>query len=629
MTILSQPHELTWGSLVCDSVVEPDVAWRCETLAAGSSFGAPVPLVEVVQSWLADGSLATVTRWGNRRVSFRVRLSAPDGLALAQAEAAFMAEVTAERPSPLVWTPPAFDGWPAVYDVVAVVEFGQDFGDGWDFDEKYRLHRFYTVTLECLPWVHPLDKTVIPAIPAPVDPATPASFAPINTADSTQNWTGRHNPVSGAWSSLVLSATGGYVRYSGTLNWNEAGNYPRQGLRYDFGTLVTDPTRPYLYIEFDITPTTPTLAWWLRWNFNSNSDPGTLAEAPVGVETLANGNIRAYWEVPTQGIPVINSVLLDYEPVRPGTASATWSHRIDVYEIGLVDKVAIVGTNGFQVARTAQIGGTAPTQAAIRFDAGADPLVGTTAMVYTGGSPVVPLRPLLTSSATVTVDATKISGAYNDLSVATKYVVPISRLSRAGYTILARLNGTGDFTVSWTAKIVSTAGALIPGSEVVESGDMLCSNPVSNGDPWMIHVLGKAPMPVVATEGDVEHAVEVSLSMATGGASVQLDAAWLCDTDTGAVTVIYEPSANQLSAIELRSPQVDSPVPEAVGTWITYGIQNIDRLVTDEGTHEIRPGTLHVYTATDLAQYAECSLELYERFHTYPGPGLPTTQEEV
>lgn len=616
--LYTQPHELTWGDLVIESEVPTDVPWRIDMLADSASLGNPVPLVEVVDSILTDGSLSVVTSYGNREVTIRVRVAAPDGIALAQAEAAFMAEVMAERPAPLVWIPPSGGAWPCVFDVVTV-KYEGDYSGGWDHSEKYRACLYYTLTFECLPWTRPLETSTIPAIPAPEDPDVDPTFNAINTADSTTGWTGRRNPTTGgAWSSLALTATGGKVRYSGILNWNNAGNYPRLGLRYAFpGGLTPDPAQPYLYFEHKITPGSAGAAPWVRWNYVNDSNTGVLAAA-VAREALDNGNFRSYFEVPTDFS--VTAVLFDHQPVRPGTNSATWTHGIEAYEIGLVDRIAIDGTNGFQVARTADVGGTAPTQAAIRFDAGADPLVGSTALIYTGASPVVPLRALRTESAGVDPDDTMISGATNSLGVEMVFRVPVSRLSVANYSLLARLNKTGSFTVSWSARIVDSAGADMPGSDVVESGAMLCTN--STTDPWMIHHLAEIPMPIIALEGSVDHAVEITLSMATGGGGVLIDEAWLADTENGAVTVIHEPSDKLLTAIELRSPQLDAPRPAVMGTWDGYGTQDISRLATLFGTHLVKPGRLHVFTATDLAKYAPCSLTYYERFHTRPGPPL-------
>lgn len=609
---LDQPHELTQGSLVYDSDLDPDVPWAFTTLAEDSTFGNPVPLVEEVRSMLTDGSLAVVTGHGNREVSFRLQVAAADGQAMAQAEAALMAEKMAERPSPLVWTPPMVGAWPAVFDVVHM-DIQRDHSAGWDIDERFRQHRFYTITLVCLPWARDPEATVIEALPRPTDPNLPATYQVIDACTSLTGWEVTDNY--GGWTGEAISLPGdGSIQASGTATASTSPRY----LNLNRTGSVTMGTTPYLTVDVVQSHTLQPL------------------DSPIAIAVTSGGQ-------GTGNLPILAMQAIEIAGVGPATryiveppatftklfVSAGWVARPGgstalywrIYEVGRTDRIEVNGSSGFQIARTAEVGGTAPTQAALSFDAGPDPLIGSSALVYTGSSEVVPMRTLRTSSATVTVDTTMISGARNDLSAPMVFRVPVSRLSQATYTLLARLSFTGSKTVAWQARVMSSTGTSIPGSDLVVSGSSLITN--STTDPWRIHSLAAIQMPVIAVEGSTTHVVEVTLSMTSGGNTVTVDEGWLCDTDAGAVTVLHEPSSYQLSSVELRSPQLDAPRSAVIGTWLTYGTQDISRLVDAFGAHLFKPGLLHVFTATDLAKYATCELTYYRRYHTHPGPDLP------
>lgn len=608
--LLDQAPELTQGPLAYDTPWTDDAPYQFRTLA-GLSFGNPVQLVEVVQSMLTDGSLVKVTGHDNREVTFRLMVSAHDGESMSLAEAALRAQERAERPSPLVWQPPMVDAWPAVYDVVSMKVENDHAGD-WDIDERYRHHRFYLVTMTCLPWVRDLEPTVIPALPVPTNPGTPATYTTIDTASDSTGWAvARCHSHHYTSASMSTGSTSGntYIRGTGTLEYTSGLGW--MGLRVA-GSSFSMSGDPYLTVDAagNVAP-----EGGVRISYREGSSVEWITVTAIAEQPGSDPAwTRYFFEVPD------TFTALRVEGWWSGTASPS-VRTLSVYEIGRTDRIEINGSNGFQIARTATVGGSAPTQAAIQFDATPDPLVGSTAVIYTGLSPAVPLRNHLTSSATVTVDAAKISGAYNDLSSAMVYRIPVSQFSQSTYSLLARLSSTGTFAVNWSAKVVASDGSAIPGSELVVSGTALLTN--STSEPWRIHDLGAIPMTVVGIEGTTTHKVEVSISMTSGGASVLLDEAWLFDTDDdrGAVTIVHEPSAFQLTTIEVRSPELDAPRPAVVGTWVTHGTQDITRL-SSMGTHMFKPGLLHVFTATDLAKYASCTLTYYRRHHTHPGPDL-------
>lgn len=601
-----QPYELTQGDIVYDGPISPDTPYTFHTLAPGSDLGNPVPVVEEVRSMLTDGSLAVVSSHANRTITFRLMIEAFDGLALAEAEAVLMAEKMADRPSRLIYTPMASDAWPAAFDVVHM-NIERDYEDDlWDLDERMHARRFYRVTWECLPWASDVDPTVIPALPVPTNPGVPATYTTIDTASTSTGWAvTRCHAEHYTSASMSTGSTSGntYIRGTGTLEYTSGLGW--MGLRVA-GSSFSMSGDPYLTVD---AATNVVADGGVRISYQA-STPTWVTVTAIASEALSADWTRHYFEVPD------TFTALRVEGWWSGVASPS-VRTLDVYEIGRTDRVEINGSNGFQIARTATVGGSAPTQAALTFDATPDPLLGSTALIYTGQSPAIPLRNHRTSSATVTVDATKISGAYNDLSSAMVVRVPVSQFSQSTYSLLARLSSTDTITVNWSAKVVASDGSAIPGSELVVSGSALLTN--TTADAWKIHDLAAIQMPVVAIEGTTTHKVEVSISMTSGGASVLIDEGWLLDTDQGAVTVVHEPSAFQLTTVEVRSPELDSPRPAVVGTWVTHGTQDISRLASP-GTHLFEPGLLHVFTATDLAKYASCTLTYYRRHHTHPGP---------
>lgn len=619
MGIEQQAQELVWGAFVLDSEAVPDLPWKCETMAAGSDLGNPVPVVEEVASMLADGDLSTVTSYGNREIVFRIRISAHDGESLAQGASALLAEALKTLPSPLHYTPKIRGAWTCAFDVVTAKIEG-DYSDGWDVDEAYEHSRYYVVSWNCLPWAHDLESTVIPALPAPEDPETPENYQVIDTCDSNQNWARSVSPTTG-WTGLSGPvAAGGAVRVSGTrANGFGSGE---AWLTVELRNLAVDMSAtPFLVVDVDATSDAIVT---LGPGITVRYDDGTPVQpAAIKPHPSAAGRYLFYFDAPVSFAKV--KVRARFTELSP---SAKYLH---VYEIGRTDRVTSGTSKGFQVARTAVVGGSARTQAEIRAISDEGPLLNSTGLIYTGATPGIALRPLLVSSAApVTDDAAMVSGKRNTLASETVALVPVNQLAHANYALLVKLGALGTFTVSWSAKIVDAAGADIPGSEIVESGSMLCTN--NTGDGHMIHEIGDIPMPIVAIEGSTTHCVKVTISMSSGGAAVAFDDGWLLDTDNGDVTVFHQPTAYDLTAVELQSPRLDAPRQAVIATWGSHGAQDVitrGDIVTRIGTHNLKPGPLNILTVFDGKRWPAVELEFYRAHHTHPGPDYDHGTDEA
>src|SRR5690349_20716790 len=78
-------------------------------------FGEPQPIDVTLSSLMVDGSRTVTTRHENRTIALRVQVHAPDGLGLADGEAALTALEGAR--TTLSWTPPDGYGPTSVFRV--------------------------------------------------------------------------------------------------------------------------------------------------------------------------------------------------------------------------------------------------------------------------------------------------------------------------------------------------------------------------------------------------------------------------------------------------------------------------------------------------------------------------------
>ncbi|WGX98720.1 hypothetical protein [Nocardioides sp. L-11A] len=599
--VLDQAPELTWGGFVLRGETDPDVPWQCETLAT-TDFGNAVPIIEFIESSLiVDGGEAVVTGWERRSFTVEIRITAPDGQAMSQAQQALFAMVHGDEKPALLWTPPMVGAWTGAFDVLAVRFLRKwDVPGDWSHRERYLRQRVFQLEFTCKTWIRDPEPIIVPALPVPEDPDDPITVD-IDACNSLTGWT----------SPGTLHLGSGYIEVYST--GGSANNYWYTAIRTG---LVTMGTTSYIRITartaWSGVPSRPQVSFTPP----GGTSPGP--RLPIAEHPSSLGGLWVdYYFQPT--MPAFESMRIDVgrDHEKPWEDE---SLLLYVAHVARTEQIEVPGSNGFQVARTITIEGSGPTGAAITLDAGTSPLLGSTALIYTGQSEAIPLRQLRATSAPVTPDPATISGSRNTLASPTTWLVPVSRLAEATYDLNARLQFTGTARVYWTARLVATDGSDVPGSDVVRSGDILLRN--GSADPWKIHTLASMQMPIIKVQGLTTHKVEVTISMPVGGSAVTLDEGWLLDASNGAVTLVHEPSAHQLSGIEIQSPQLGAPRYAVVGTWVGFGSQDISRL-TRLGRHRFPPGLLHIFTATDLAKYAPCSLRYHRTHAQEPGPALP------
>lgn len=150
---------LTLGSL--DLMDKAGTPFAVATEAEGTEWGNPQPIEVAIRSLLQDGSIVAHEGDDNREVTLRVRITAPDSAALAQGEAALMAELY--KRNDLTYTPS--DGWsdPTVFDVVtsSLTHTMDDLGE-------VQGRRIYSVRLVCLPFGRSETATTVTPTPTSI-----------------------------------------------------------------------------------------------------------------------------------------------------------------------------------------------------------------------------------------------------------------------------------------------------------------------------------------------------------------------------------------------------------------------------------------------------------------------------
>lgn len=580
---MAQEHGLSWGALQFAGSVDPDLDYQIHALADGSNFGNPQPLLEIVKSLLSDGSLAVLQGWDNREVPIRLCVAAKGGIAgpaLAAAESALMAEVMALSKSPLVWVPPAQDAATCVFDVVAA-KLERDNGEGWDFDEVKREERYYLLTLTCLPFARTEESVVAAAIAPPPDPGDPPVVVDIDTCSSFTGWSATYVNLT----TTAGNTSGAYVYAGGTK-----GGAGTQSATLKRTGSVTMGATPILKVE----------AEWLAPG-NSGGIGTVSFDGGVGVAPLAIQGTTYYYAAPASFTTLAitggdNTALAGYRQLR-------------VHNVAKTDGIAPVSGTTRQQSRSAQVAGSAPTQAAVRLYDATPAVLGADIMIYTSRNTswTASLRPSRVSSAAVTPDATMVSGGRNTLTSAMTFEFPASAITEGTYALLARMNVTTGGDVGWSARMVDSTGATTLGSTVTASGTTALG--VTSG--YEVVTLASLGLPVVAVEDD--QMIELTL---TGTANMTLDEAWLFNLTDGALTWVREPTVQW---VEVRSPELGAARPSVYGGTGAVGENGvcIDWACESFGSHRFDPGTMQVFTVTTSSLASQSELEFYPRYHSH------------
>ncbi|WP_418061795.1 hypothetical protein [Pimelobacter simplex] len=597
---MTQQVKLGWAPLefVDPGAAAPAEGYLIEAMADGTDFGNPEARVEIVQSLLTDGALAVLEGWDNREAPIRLRLSAPAataGPALAAAEKALMAGVLAASKAPLVYTPAATSAATCVFDVVAA-KLERDTSDGWDLKEERREYRFYLLTLTCLPFARPESTVVTPAIPIPPNPGGVAVFQNLDTCDTVTNWAPSYEFSGQTEAEFTKSfgAVAGAVRSALAPGWWVQSVYP--GMKLTRTGALSMAGLPYLAVDVRVSHPA---AYGL---------PGIVIDGapvtPLAAEPVAGGFTRIY--VAATNFSALSVVVPQLS--RTQDSATRW---LEVSNVARTDAIGDkANSTSRQQSRTASVGGSAPTQAAIRLFDATPGALGTDTLIHTSTNLLwrPPLRRWISSSSAVTADTSLVSGGRNSLATPTTIRVAANLLSEGNYALMARMSVTAAGTLTWSARMVGASGSNTVGSSVVVSGSI----PVSTTAGYQVLNLAAIPLPVVAAEGD--QLVELVIS---GTASMILDEAWLFGLHDGALTWIRD--ADALTWVEVRSPELGAARPSVYGGTGARGSNSacIDWKCLSFGAHRFSPGVTQVFTITSSSLLSQSELEFYPRYHSH------------
>lgn len=577
----------------------PEFGYAVEAMADGTNFGNPEALLEVVKSLLTEGSLAVLEGWDNRVAPIRLRLSAPTaiaGPALAQAEKALMLAVTARIKAPLVYVPPAQDAVTCVFDVVAA-KLERDVSDEWDLEEVQREYRYYLLTLTCLPFARTEESVVVPALDPDPSPSIPPVFTTIDDCSTFTNWAtsfeGVVSPTSGAVDGYV-HATGrrallgsSVMRLTMTLPAPVPGPF-----------LVLDVHKAN-YADFDS---------WIEI-MNGSVVQAQVAPSSSRPSPIAANATRYMYDVSALGLVAGQKVRLTS---RPNSSSTTGSLR--VHHVSSADKMDGGTSTTRQLSRIAAVEGSAPTQAAIRLYDATPATLGRDVLIYTSSN--ADWNPALRAWMVTTggvADADAVSGTsnYSVSEPVLTYRIPAAMIAEGTYALVGRLYGDQG-TLSWSARIVGSAGAEVVGSGVVTSGSV--ELPASAAlETFEVHQLGVLSLPVVAAEAD--QMIELSITV---GASRVFDEAWLFSLTDGALTWVSGASED-LTWLEIRSPELGAARPSVYGGTGALGSGSVcvDWACESFGAHRFDPGLIQVFTVTSDSLVSQSELEFYPRYHSH------------
>jgi hypothetical protein len=570
-----------------------------QVMAEGTSRGNPVPIEVAVKSWLQDGSIVVTQGHDNREVRVRVRFIQADLTALATLEAALFAEL--EKPNTLTWTPA--NGPASVFVVVTSSLEQEDDFLGEQSDDPWRT---YSIRLVCEAFVRSASETVAAALAA-----NGTTTTLVNDGSATTNWTGAVNGVSttptvssGAIKVTNGSAVYGAVTVSATLT-----------------TSITTSSTKYLVVD-----------WKPEMSSNGNSlrafgDGVELSRAAETVSPTA-GFIRTWFgpvaasSIAALRLDHLTSILSPVDGGYDGSAAAIRSLYID--NINRTDIKPSLGT-ARQLLRAVPIGGSARSGASLAVEHSTNALGDVLVYVYPNSAVAYspPLRPYrVAGGATTTSDSTLVSGARDAINGATAtFDVPVSQLVAGGHLLVVRAysNILAAATLSWTAS--TRIGSTALGSTV--SGSRACTSAEISGPA--ILALGKVVLPTVdASPSSASTVVRITIT-ATSSGGVDLDEAWLFNTEIGALIGPVAcgsgaaASGGPARRLFIEPPSISTPRPRLL---IGHAADRSDAFYPAGALGgwqfpEFKPPSVNVLTVTTNALDASVTVRNFNRWHTH------------
>lgn len=579
-------HGLQFGALPLVGPLPADTPYtfRVGDVEEGFDFGNGDPVLTVVQSLLADGSLVSLDRKDNRQVSIPIMIKAPDGVSLAQGEAALAAEC--ERQNTLVWTPPDGDDFapPSVFVVVTSwLEFTFSGQDELNRSRRYLLH------ITAAPHVRSLVATTVEAIGGGVTPPAP-DVEVISDASSLTGWAA----INFGDAAPSLGTFGGedYVETS-----DDDGK--PMTLQYTHTSVLDLTGTPYLAIDY--------FAFAAELTFVKAGEVGSMVELPI----IADGGspLGTPWRrVLADLTPVLTAVERVELRVDHPIPELEWTSRLWIANVSATNGNAGSGTTR-QLYRYIDVGGSARAQGSIHLSHDDDSLGDV--LVWSGPAACLPpLRPFKISGEGATADTTTVSGSREQIETPFVVEVPHSALPAGSYALLARLRGVGS---TGQRDIAVSAQTYVGGVAVGPTQYIDKTIAIGSTTDWQIEELGVLHLPVTDAPGNSDAVVRITIENNTAATNVELDEAWAFNYTDGSLTWIADQAADK--NVWINAPTVEIPTvriytganPDQSDAYQVDG-----NSIRSWGDHLLGPGPWTAFTVTTDAEDAAVSGSFYK-----------------
>lgn len=598
---MSDDHDLILGGF--DLIRGTGDGWWVETIAEGMSFGEAEPNEVIQRTLLQDGDAVTIDRYGNRVITYQVRILARSAAILAKAGALLDAEIG--KRSTLTWTPPSTpdeDAPPASVFEVFSSRKSFEFNDLGEV-KPGTIGRIWTITLTCHPFAREADETVVSAVGPGEPPPTPST----TTVDECSSI--------GGWKKVETGLPETVTVVSGAIRVTKNSQPAQQSspVRVRRDGVVNLTGTPYLLVDIKMTS-------------------GTVAYLSSTVLRVDDGS--PIYPVATGPSPDDNTYTrLWFLPEVASFSTMTLSVNMIGISTGLrglgIDKV--IRTNvgpyigsGAQQFRQLQVGGSARALGSLLVEhetlALGDTLVYTNAEDGSGYQPSC--RQYRVAGGSQASDSTAVSGTADALNGGTAFTVeiPAGRVPAGSYAALGRLRAaaTGFPGINWN--VSSMVGTTKMGAR---SGSTTFGLTAST---WTIQQVANVTLPTVALAPGSSSKIRIELASAS---ALEIDELWLFNMTTGDLTWVNcgtaSPSAGGSSnRLWVDTANLDWPRP---AVWLGNAADGSDRrhvlAATEEqsrGTHTFPPGVVNLFTVTPNAPLAAASLRFFRRFMDLVAP---------
>lgn len=598
---------------------------------SGTRFGSPVTVETVIASFLRDGSIVSKTGDENREMQIPVRISGPDGIALALGEKRL--NLATGKRTTLEWTPPDGISPPTAFDVLTSSLSRVEDGD-WDVEEVHG-SRTFLLRLVCLPFGRSAGKFV----DVSTSPPGASDGTVFYSAQSATGWAefgtrsknGGPAPSFTVDNSIFVEGTGSIKAL--VCDWEQGfvynigngtgGYYAANGgtSRHEVTGLSLDTdTGGYISVAVRFDPFYD--ASKLTQVFQSTS-PGVWTEVTsfAAVSVDSDSFVHYRWPV-DEGLSIIG-----FRFVATHGTKGQVSYLAAPYVWYDDFRLLATASTDQQIVKHLTVEGSARTTGSLHIGSGTESVPLGQVLVVTVPTDEVPLgfnpegRPWVTQGYLV-ADATALGGSYYTPDADDFYV---GQFSTPIVNVPVRLLTAGAYTM--VALVKTSAGTVTSGVQAQLNVNGTLTGPVSQAEvsrastttDWQFVTLGTVYLPPLPVQGADPTTTVRLIFKGDHLANVYMIPAWQVDGHPVADYSIVDCGTGTASAggpsshLWLDSPSVDQP---RGGLW--RGPTD-DRLNTRSawpdakrpGIHTFRPGDLSAFLISTAAFGPTLELEYY------------------